>query len=491
MRTAVTLAALVLVGTGMARLSNAPAAHANDTASGRTIEVWPEGDDRSPGGLSAALASARDGDRIEVHSGTHNGPLVIEHAVTLVGIDRPLIQGDGEGTVVKTTVPGVSIKGFLIRGSGDRGDREDSGIRAERQVTVEDVVLEDVLYGINLKAARGSVLRGNVVRGRDVHIARRGDGIRLWESHDSVIEDNLVEGSRDVVIWYSERLHIMRNTIRDGRYGLHYMYSHDSVLEGNRLENNSVGAFMMYSTDLTIHENVFTANHGSSGYGLALKDCDRVSIADNVMAGNRAGLYLDNSPSGSDVRNEVTRNTFAWNDIGLLLQPAVARNDLWENGFIENGQQVALTGNGNADGNAWSHDGIGNHWSNYAGIDGDGDGVGDRPHVEVALFDEMLERYPLLRLFIYSPAANALDLAARAFPVFRPPPTLTDDSPLVSAPPPLVVAPRAEGRPLLGVAMLLVTASLAVIWWGLDKDGVPSGRLPFGFGRAIGEGGRS
>ncbi len=439
------------------------------TLTPRTIVVAPGGDHA---GLAAALESARDGDRIEVRGGVHPGPILVEHAVDIVGFERPVIDGGGEGTVVTITAAGASIRGFLIRNSGDRGDKEDSGIRAEASVTVEDVILEDVLYGINLKAARRSVLRGNIVRGRDIHIARRGDAIRAWESHDSIIEDNVVEGARDVVIWYSERLRIAGNTIRDGRYGLHYMYSHHGDIQGNRLEGNSVGAFIMYSTGLSIRDNVFAANHGSSGYGLALKDSDEVSISDNVMAGNRVGLYLDNSPSRQDVHNTVERNTIAWNDIGALLQPSVARNNFSGNGFVENGQQVALTGGRTADGNAWSFEGVGNHWSNYAGLDADGDGIGDRPHVEVALFDAMLERHPLLRLFIHSPAANALDLAARAFPIFRPPPTLTDDAPIVAAPPASVVSPATSAGGLAWLAALLVGGAASVVGWGF---GTPTG----------------
>ena len=435
----------------------------------RVIEIGP---DAAPDALASALRSARDCDRYEITGGTHLGPLVVDAAVEIQGIDRPVIDGGGEGTVVVITAPGASIRGLTVVGSGDRADRVDAGITAQAPVTIEDVIVEDVLYGINLEAAPNSIVRDNIVRGREVHIARRGDAIRVWESHDSVIEGNLVEDTRDVVIWYSQRMRIAGNTIRDGRYGLHYMYSHQSVIEDNRLEGNSVGAFMMYSTGLSIRRNVFAANHGSSGYGLALKDSDEVVISDNIMAGNRVGLYLDNSPSRQGEHNTVERNTIAWNDIGVLLQPSVKRNDFSENGFVENGQQVALTGGGSADGNSWSTAGIGNHWSNYAGLDADGDGIGDRPHVEVALFDEMLARYPLLRLFIHSPAANALDLAARAFPVFRPPPTLTDEAPLVSAPPASIVAPADSGGGLAGLSALLITAAACVIGWGL---GAPAG----------------
>ena len=46
------------------------------------------------------------------------------------------------------------------------------------------------------------------------------DTIRLWETSDSVVADNLVEDGRDVVIWYSRKNQITHNRVVGGRYGL-------------------------------------------------------------------------------------------------------------------------------------------------------------------------------------------------------------------------------------------------------------------------------
>lgn len=457
----------LLLALATALLSAAPASAQGET---RVLGVGPG---QPYTDLPSALAAARDGDRVEVHGGRHAGPLLVDKAIDLVGLNRPLLDGGGQGTVLTLRADGARVAGFRVQGSGARNDREDAGILAEGRAIIEDNELADVLYGISLKQGPDSLIRGNRVQGRDIHIARRGDGIRIWESHGTQILDNQVSGARDLVIWYSERLLIRGNQVRDGRYGLHYMYSHASRIEANRLERNAVGIFMMYSRDLEIVENVLAGNHGPSGYGLALKDCDDISIEDNVMAGNRVGLYLDNTPTSRDSYNHIARNAFAYNDQGVLLLPTTARNRFEANAFVENFEQVALSSRGTAMGNDWSPDGRGNYWSDYAGYDADGDGLGDLPYQTASLFHDLLERQPALRLFSLSPAHGMLDLAARAFPVFRPPALLEDTRPLTVPPPPSLLPPPRDGRPLSAFSALLSAGALTLVLWarGMDPRG--------------------
>jgi nitrous oxidase accessory protein NosD len=56
--------------------------------------------------------------------------------------------------------------------------------------------------------------------------------------------------SRDVVLWYSKGLQIHDNVIRNGRYGIHFMYAADADVERNLITDNSIGVFLMYSDDV-------------------------------------------------------------------------------------------------------------------------------------------------------------------------------------------------------------------------------------------------
>ena len=96
------------------------------------------------------------------------------------------------------------------------------------------------------------------------------------------------------------------------------------------------------------------------------------------------------------------------------------RNTFTENVFQENGAQVSIAGQGELKGNAWAEAGRGNYWSDYAGFDANGDHVGDLPYKSQSLYEDLMETYPELRLFQLSPASDAIDLAAKAFPFSSP-----------------------------------------------------------------------
>lgn len=391
--------------------------------------------------LKRAVAEAESGATIHVPAGVHAGPIEIAMPLSLIGAPGAVIDGGGDGHVVHITASDVTIRGFTVRNSGSSLDREHTGIlvRAPR-ATIENNTVENTLFGISLKQAPNSVVRGNSVTGKPIYIARRGDGIRLWASHDVLIEHNTVRDVRDAVMWYSDRVTLRGNHVSGSRYGLHFMYSHDNVLEQNVLEENSVGAFLMYSRNLVVTGNVFARNRGPSGYGLGLKDMQGVRVEHNHFIANRVGAYLDNPPVYLPDWDRYTKNVFAYNDVGIVFQPSVRRTAVYENSFIENQQQVAIWGGGELRDNTFTMPGEpgdaqsaprGNFWSDYRGFDLAGDGIGDLPYQAESLWDNLMDREPNLRLFLYSPVQQAVDLAAQAFPVVRPRALIADDAPLM------------------------------------------------------------
>ncbi|MCO6451822.1 MAG: nitrous oxide reductase family maturation protein NosD [Caldilineales bacterium] len=409
--------------------------------------------------LNAALATAQPGDAIIVPPGVYPGPLTITRPVTLQGDGMPVIEGTGKGDVITVEAPDVTLRGFVIRNSGDSLDRENAGVTGlAANLTVEDNRFEDVLFGIYLKNAPNSVIRNNEIRSKDLEVQRRGDGIRLWYSSDGVVEGNHVDAARDVIMWFSPNGIVRDNIVENGRYGLHFMFSDNQIVERNILRNNSVGAFLMYGRGLTLRQNLLTGNHGPSGYGVGLKDVDNIVADGNRIIGNRIGLYVDNSPREPSATVLFDNNLIAYNQVGLELQPLTERNTYTNNIFQENGEQVALTTGGQLKNNNWNRDGQGNYWSDYAGFDADGDRIGDLPYKSQSLYENLMESYPELRLFQLSPASDALDMAAKAFPVFQPKPKMADDHPLMTPPDlpaiPGLVPPPTAANLVIAVAML-------------------------------------
>ena len=142
-----------------------------------------------------------------------------------------------------------------------------------------------------------------------------------------------------------------------------------------------------------------------------------------------------------------------------------------DNVFQENHEQMTVSGSGNLVNNRWSQAGRGNYWSDYAGFDVDANGVGDLPYRVQSLYEDLLQSYPELRLFQLSPATQALDLAAQAFPIFQPAAKLVDEHPL-TAPPPLATVPGLPTTPLFSnvvAAALMVGLALTILFWATRK----------------------
>ncbi len=422
---------------------------------------------RSAFDLHAAIAAAQPGDTIHVPPGVYAAPFVIDKPLTLIGEGRPTLQGDGTGDVVEITAPDVTLDGFVVRGSGDSLDAEHAGITVGgKQVTLENNLVEDSLFGIYLHNAPDSVLRGNTVIGKDLPIARRGDGLKIWYSANTLVENNNIHDARDAVIWFSPGSTVRGNTLERNRYGLHFMSTDDHLIEDNVLRHNSVGIYLMYGNNYTIRRNLILDSRGPSGYGLGLKEINNGQFAGNRLVNNRVGVYTDNSPLRPDGRVEFTHNLFAYNDIAVNMLPNTHRNSYSDNIFLENSEQIAVAGEGELVENNWAVNGRGNYWSDYTGYDANRDGIGDIPYSAKSLYEKLMDKHPELRLFQLSPAADALDLAAKAFPIFQPQPKMADPSPLMEAPslPPVRGIPQPPLAGNLAAALALLAVALLVLW---------------------------
>jgi nitrous oxidase accessory protein len=204
---------------------------------------------------------------------------------------------------------------------------------------------------------------------------------------------------------------------------------------------------------------------------------DGITIVGNHILGNRVGLYFDNSPSAAGVTHDIVGNLFAYNDIGAQFLPSVKGNVFVGNSFIDNREQVGVKGSGDFEGNnTFTVDGLGNHWSDFAGYDADADGVGDISYELADLFSAFTDDNPDLHFFDGTPAARAVDLAGHMFPAFRPRPKVTDTAPLVEPPsiPSPIPAPPSGSSLSTGLAALAMVG-LALAMWSVAKAPIRRG----------------
>ena len=382
--------------------------------------------------IEAALADAPAGSTIKVRGGDYAGPLVINQSVHLIGIDAPVIDGHDQGTVVRIEASDVTIEGFTIQNSGRNFDKEDSAVYVEgERVSILDNQMLDALFGVNAALAHDLLIEGNTIVGQDVEMGIRGDGIKVWYSHRTRIISNTIRQSRDLLVWYSDDVEIRENTVHSGRYGFHFMNSNNGIAEHNRLYDNSVGIYLMYGKGFIIRDNLLQGSRGPSGHGIGLKEIDQVEVEGNIIYDNRIGAFIDNSPLSPLVTNTFRRNLFSYNDIGIGLLPSTHDTLFSENSFVDNQEQVSVLGGGSTGEIQWSENGRGNFWSDYAGYDADGDGIGDIAFRSERLSEQLMSSWPILRLFRFSPAEAAVDFGAKAVPMFRQDPVVIDEYPLV------------------------------------------------------------
>jgi nitrous oxidase accessory protein len=428
-------------------------------ASAATLEV---GGQARYAAISEAVRAASAGDRIVVHAGVYRERVTIDKAVVLEADGDVTVDGGGEGTLVRVTAGPTTVRGLTLRGSGESLLGEDAAIRVERArgSVVRDNRIADALFGILVIESPDTRVDGNRVEGKDLIIPRRGDGIRVFASDGVSVADNVVERSRDLAIWNSDRVDARRNTVRFSRYGLHFMYSNDNVLEDNVFEHDQVGGAVMYSRRLALRRNRFEGSRGPSAHGLLIKAADGVVVEDNRIVDNTRGIYLADVFSDCTLRG----NLIGGNEAGISLEAAVRRVVFTENVMVANQKQVEVLGTRREDLNAWSRGGRGNYWSDYVGFDADGDGIGDVPYRLEHFFEDLAGRWPAVALLRLGPASQALELAARAFPVVAPSPSVIDDHPLVRPPAGVAPAPAGKSQPGLAVGGLVAAvASLGLV----------------------------
>lgn len=376
-----------------------------------TLVVGPSGPAPT---IAEALRLAPAGGRIVVPAGHYaEVGLQVTRPVELVGEGRPVVDGGGRGSVFVVTSPGVTIRGFVLRATGQSATEDRAGIRLEGAdgCLIADNELVETFFGIYLARTAGCRLERNVLRGAATSEALSGNAIHLWNSRDITIVGNRVTGHRDgIYLEFARGARIEANESSGNlRYGLHFMFSDSSAYRGNTFRGNGAGVAVMYTRRVVMTDNAFLDNRGQAAFGLLLKDISDSRIEGNQIAGNTVGLYLE----GVD-RVEVTGNRIEQNGWAVKLMANSTDNRFTDNHFA--GNTFDVTTNGRRHTTRFD----GNTWDQYRGYDLDGDGIGDVPFLPVRLFAYLVARHDVALVLQRSLFVDLLDAAERILPVLSP-----------------------------------------------------------------------
>ncbi len=368
-----------------------------------------------PGALAAALAAANDGDVLLLAPGIHEGGVGIDRPLVLRGRRGAVIAGPGTGSVISVAASDVEIGGLEIRGSGSSHETVDSGIKLGKKAAralVRNNRLIGNLYGVDIHGARDARVAGNVIEGRRDHrVNDRGNGVYVWNAPGAVVEGNDIRWGRDGIFVNTSKKNIFRNNrFRDLRFAVHYMYAHSSTVEGNLSIGNDLGYAIMYSKRVRVLRN---ASIGDAEHGIMLNYANSSKVRGNlVLNGANRCAFIYNAH-----KNRIEDNRFEGCAIGIHFTAGSERNAISGNAFIGNRTQVKYAGTRWMD---WSVEGRGNHWSDFAAFDLDGDGVADAPYRPNDAMDHVLWRQPAAKWLLGAPAVQLVRWAQAAFPALLP-----------------------------------------------------------------------
>jgi nitrous oxidase accessory protein len=363
--------------------------------------------------LVDALHNAANGTEIVLKPGVYHGNFELRVPLTLRGEPGAVLTSDGHGTILRIFAEDVRVETLVLQDGGEDISRTDACIYIEASAARARVSGNEMLrcaWGIWINGAHETIIENNHIVGTTQKIVSdRGNGIHFFDARDGVARGNEIELGRDgIYISNSEGVLIEGNQMADTRFGIHYMYSHRCRVIGNRIRDSSVGAAIMYSKELVV-----SGNHllGNKMHGILFRDVLYSSIEDNISERNSDGLFL-----GSSYYNVIRRNRFVRNELAAHVSNGSKDNEVTENDFIDNRQQVRFL---DAKSITWNGESRGNYWSHYVGWDRDRDGIGDKPFLATRLSDRLTYIFPVLRVILESPSMQLLQRIENQFPVIR------------------------------------------------------------------------
>lgn len=367
------------------------------------------------GSLAAAIAGAQPGDVLVLTDGAYDGPVTIDRPLTITGPRGAVVNGLKQGSVVTIAASDVTLTGFTVTGSGRINQDLDAGVKivqGANRARVEKLLVTDNMHGIDVHGGRDTIVSGNEIIGtRSARMNERGNGIYVWNSPGTLLQDNIIRYGRDGIFSNASADSIYRrNIMRDLRFAVHFMYTRNTEVSDNISIGNHLGFAIMFSNRAKILNNL---SLGDREHGLMLNYANNADVSGNlVRGGTKKCLFIYNAH-----KNLVWGNRFESCGIGIHFTAGSEKNVLTGNAFIANREQVKYVGTRNME---WSHEGRGNFWSDHPAFDLNGDGIADSFYRPNDLMDQILWSQPAASLLTGSPAVQIVRWSQRDFPATLP-----------------------------------------------------------------------
>jgi nitrous oxidase accessory protein len=268
------------------------------------------------------------------------------------------------------------------------------------QVILENLTIQTSGYGIVVRDADRGILQNNTIKWFKPEAdmpKQKGNGIDLYNSHDTQIKNNKITGLRDAIyLEKSRNAWVQKNKLSHTRYGIHCMYIDGSSVIDNEGEYNITGAMVMGVKNVVVSGNSFRKqSQNVHSQGILLYDVQSSSITQNVVEGNRVGIYMEQSS-----KNLLSNNAVLRNFIGIQLLNS-NHNQFRSNEFIANVIEAEAT-------DSEKNEMTGNYWDSFQGLDLNDDGTSDIPYAINPFYQRLVSQTPAYQLFFQSPGMTFL-----------------------------------------------------------------------------------
>jgi len=288
-------------------------------------------------------------------------------------------------------------------------------------VSIFGNIIEDNFFGIYLQYTTNCKIFNNRIRSHGTQEQEIGNGIHCWKSDSIQIIANTIEGHRDGIYFeFVTNSIIWRNiSLKNLRYGLHFMFSHNDAYIANLFKQNGAGVAVMFTHGVKMYNNTFTENWGDASYGLLLKEISDSYIEGNVFDKNTTGIFIEGAS-----RVQVKKNIFSSNGWAIKIQASSMDVNVCQNNFFGNTFDVST--NGSLVLNNFN----GNYWDKYTGYDLNKDKKGDIPFHPINLYSMIIEKNPPAMILFRSIIVNLLDQSEKVIPSLTPE-NLVDEFPIM------------------------------------------------------------
>jgi nitrous oxidase accessory protein len=374
--------------------------------------------------ITDGITHANDGDTIWIEQGLYREKdLTIDKQLVLIGIGRPVIDGQHKYQNISVKADNVTIDGFEIRNSGISSIVDIAGIKVydNHHVAIVNNVLVDCFFGVYLQNCTNCTIRNNTMTAHQSQEQQSGNGVHCWKGDSIQVIGNKVSGHRDGIYFeFVTNSIIWRNiSVNNIRYGLHFMFSNRDTYAANVFENNGAGVSVMFSSKVKMFHNYFIENWGDGSYGILLKEISDSYIDGNFFERNTSGIYMEGVS-----RVKMCNNNFKENGWGLKIQSSCMDIALTNNNFLGNTFDVGTSGSLVL--NTFDN----NYWDKYEGYDLDKNKIGDVPYRPVSMFSMVVEKNPPAMMLFRSLITTLLDRSERVIPSLTPE-SLKDNYPLM------------------------------------------------------------